>query len=119
MKYSENRKITVRVTSDSRASLQRKNLWALLCVVFFCVFYFYNIVHCSDNHCFFSSFFSEESLIFKMTSLFDRETNRQTDWEYDFNYYFHRKNLFQPFMKPQGSSLVTVANFVIAGLFFP
>lgn len=48
MKYSENRKITACVIHD-RDTLQRKNLWALLCVVLFCVFYFYNIVQCGEN----------------------------------------------------------------------
>lgn len=74
MKYSENRKITACVIHD-RDSLQRKNLWALLCVVLFCVFYFYNIVQCGEKV--FFSFL--ESFILKIGSLFDSQRNRQTE----------------------------------------
>lgn len=52
MKYREYRKITACVTSD-RDSPERKNLRILLCVVFSCVFYFYDIVRYDDKGGFF------------------------------------------------------------------
>lgn len=92
MKCSENRKITACATRDGD-SLERKNLWALLCVLFF--FYSSNIVQCGGNGCFSLNLLAQRVSSFKLAlCLTVGETERHC--ESDFNYSFHLKTFFSP-----------------------
>lgn len=98
MKYTENRKITACVTRD-RDSLERINLWALFCVM--CFFFIFTVVTIAVfSFKFACAEFHPQNKFFVWQS--QKQTDRRTDWESDFNYYLYLKPVFSALYETLG-----------------